>query len=145
MIEIKWFAPGDTTLLKEHLALRYDVMRKPKGMPPGSEVDDEENSFYHLVALDKNKIVGGATIREVEPKIARIRYMGVENSYRKQGIGKQLCKICVDIARSLNLDKIYILARVEALDFWKKSGFLIVGDEFIIEGIGPHYRMELIL
>ena len=32
--------------------LRYEALRRPLGMPPGSEIYEAEESSYHLVALD---------------------------------------------------------------------------------------------
>ncbi len=53
----KLISPDSPEYPKERL-LRWEVLAKPHGMPPGSEALDEEMHSLHLVALDKKKVVG---------------------------------------------------------------------------------------
>ena len=41
-------------------ALRVEILRKPLGMPPGSELFPFEKESFHLVAVDEGRVVGSS-------------------------------------------------------------------------------------
>ena len=65
----------------------------------------------------------------------------VLQSHRNQNLGKQLLKACINHAIHHKADVIWCNARIKAVPFYKREGFKIIGDEFDIPNIGPHYLM----
>ena len=43
---------------QHELMLRWEVLFKPLGLPPGGEVEADEKKSLHLIALEKKKLVG---------------------------------------------------------------------------------------
>ena len=71
----------------------------------------------------------------------RIRGMAVLDDYRNQNLGKKLLQSCINHSIQHKADVIWCNARIKAVPFYKREGFKIIGDEFDIPGIGPHYLM----
>ena len=74
----------------------------------------------------------------------RIRAMAVLPDYRKQGVGRLLMTALKEYVwgRPDAYDHyIWCNARVVALEFYKRQGFNILGEEFELPGIGPHFVM----
>jgi GNAT superfamily N-acetyltransferase len=67
--------------------------------------------------------------------------MAVEEGFRGQGLGAALVRWCQQRALRSG-DGIWCNARIRAVSMYARCGFEIVSDEFEIEKIGPHYRME---
>lgn len=73
----------------------------------------------------------------------RIRGMAVLPEHRNKGLGRALVNAGLDIARSQSPPPAlaWCNARTTACAYYTKLGFTPRGDEFEIEGIGPHYVM----
>ena len=62
---------------------------------------------------------------------------------RGTGFGKALLDACVAAAMEKGASLIWCNARRSASDFYAKNGWWIVGGEFDIPTVGPHFRMRL--
>lgn len=132
--------------------LRGAVLRP--GQPPARLVypgDDAEGSF-HAGAFVDGDLVGIATVypepmphapeADIDPSNAfRLRGMATKPGLQGQGIGREVLGRCIDHVRAAGADVLWCNARVGALGFYQRLGFQTIGDEFEIEGIGPHYVM----
>ena len=70
--------------------------------------------------------------------------MAVLKEQRGRDIGRQLLKAAVDHAVEVGLQRVFLHAQTHAEGFYRKSGFLPFGAEFMEAGI-PHIEMELAL
>jgi GNAT superfamily N-acetyltransferase len=61
---------------------------------------------------------------------------------RGAGFGKALLDACVAAARENGAAILWCNARTSAADFYAKNGWRIVGAEFDIPTVGPHFRMS---
>lgn len=135
--------------------LRAEILRP--GQPPESLVlygDDTPGSF-HVGAFVDGALVGTATIyREPMPtgtdpgrpgldpaNAFRLRGMATQTHLQGQGLGRAVLQRCIEHVRDAGADVLWCNARSSALGFYQKLGFETVGDEFDIEGIGPHFVM----
>ena len=61
----------------------------------------------------------------------RLRQMAIEKKWQRQGYGSSILKFTEKFAIKNNYKKIIIIARLSALDFYKKNFFKTSGNIFI--------------
>ena len=91
--------------------------------------DEYEQESIHLVAKHKERVLGTGRLTIIKNK-AIISQMTVLLKFQKQNVGKQLLSCLLEKAISLNSTTVELSARLTALDFYKKSGFLPVGEVY---------------
>ena len=142
---IRQIDAADTRPLR-HAILRpnqpYEATRYP--------LDDQPESG-HFGAFRGDRIVGVASVfhearpGDTNPQAWRLRGMATREEERGQGIGGALMQTCVDYIRAAGGTTLWFNARTTAATFYSRFGFVVQGNVFDIEGIGPHVVMELIL
>lgn len=131
----------------EVLGLRHQVLRPFD--PPEKLVyaGDTVQDALHAGAFDGNSLVGIATVhREPTPGSTdsshwRLRGMATVPEVRGRGHGRALLEACFDHIRTHGGRLLWCNARVPALGFYARMGFVAQGEEFEIMPIGPHYVM----
>ncbi len=133
----------------ETIEVRWPVLRP--GYPRESAVfaGDDLETTHHLGAFDgSGKLVGVASIYLVpmpgKPDAAnawQLRGMATLPEARGSGQGRALVAACVDAARAAGGTVIWCNARISAAPFYGKHGWQILGPEFEIPTVGPHFRM----
>jgi len=128
--------------------VRFEVLRKPLGMGFDATLfsGDEDLQTRHVVAFRDTEPIGCLTLMppELRSGIAarvQLRGMAVLQAWQGSGIGHQLLDYVAQLAESQGWE-LWCNARLSAVPFYQASRWCIVGDEFDISGIGPHYRME---
>jgi predicted GNAT family N-acyltransferase len=139
-VEIK--EPKTAEELEKYYELRWRVLREPWSQPPGSEKDDLEGRATHIVASMRGKIIGVGRIHFNSDVEAQIRYMAVETRYRNIGVGSMILKRLEDIAREKGARIIVLNAREEAVKFYRKHGYEVVGDAGTLFDSIRHWRMS---
>jgi predicted GNAT family N-acyltransferase len=118
---------------------------------------DEHSGAVHAVARLSGQVVGvGSLIPEaIDSRPAlRLRGMAIEEAFRGRGIGTEILVRLLDVSHPRTDDDvspmvsrldehqvIWCLARVRARSLYERHGFVTVGAEFVIEGIGAHVQM----
>ena len=76
----------------DYYEFRWEQLRKPLGMPLGSERDHLEEQAHHCMAMQTNNKVSRCwkNSRCLLKKIMQIRYMAVAGEFQKQGVGALL-------------------------------------------------------
>jgi GNAT superfamily N-acetyltransferase len=132
--------------------LRSQVLRP--GVPPEQLVyhgDDSAESF-HAGAFTDGKLASIASVyREPMPgstpgdprhdSAFRLRGMATLPELRGRGLGAAVLQSCLLHVASRGATILWCNARTGALGYYLKLGFTTEGEEFEIEGIGPHYVM----
>lgn len=110
-----------------------------QGVPEELEWDGLDDEATHLLAVD---MVGQtiATARMLAD--GHIGRVAVQKPWRGQGIGKRLMVRLIDLAREQGFRRVFLDAQVEAIAFYRKLGFIPVGEIFMDAGI-PHRHMYL--
>jgi GNAT superfamily N-acetyltransferase len=144
----------------ETIPLRHAVLR-----PDGASIDcvfpgdDDDPTFHAGVDLD-GRIVSIASIyRESRPLDAagaapcggdhaagtawRLRGMATEPGLQRTGAGTIALQACIAHAREHRGTLAWCNARIEAVGFYEKLGWTVLGTQFDIPTIGPHLVMEL--
>jgi|GEM_PF-1069004 len=133
--------------LEDVIDIRHQVLRE--GQPRSScyYPEDSYKNTLHFTASKQGKIIGSASVyKESHPDFSlrqswRIRGMAVLPVLQGEGIGRLLLESCINHAIKMKGDVIWCNARNNAVKFYKQSGFKIIGDEFELPDIGPHFLL----
>ncbi len=138
--------PQTKEQFKHYYHLRWQQLRAPWNQPEGSEVDAIEDQCFHVMAVnDNNKIIGVARLQFNSNNEAQIRYMAIDNSFQRQGIGRELVKTLEQYAKKTNHKNIVLDAREAAVTFYKKLGYKVINKSYLLFDEIQHFRMTKIL
>jgi predicted GNAT family N-acyltransferase len=138
--------PENEEEFKRYYHFRWQLLRAPWNQPQGSEIDELEDSCFHLMALSDNKeIIGVARLQFNSSEEAQIRYMAVTKAYEGQGIGRGLITAMENHARDSAIKTIVLDAREPAVGFYKKLGYQIIDKSYLLFDEIQHFRMKKIL
>ena len=131
--------------------LRYDVLRKPLGMPYEETLfsGDELPSTQHWLAYENHQPIGCLTLLVPDSSNAvtdrcsirvQLRGMAVLEQTQGQGVGSRML---VEVHRLATEQKwhLWCNARQAAVPFYAKNGWKVQGQPFDIPKIGPHFVM----
>ncbi len=126
--------------------LRHRVLRPNQTLSDCVWAQDKDSETAHFGAELDGQIIGIASIancpREQDhPNTWRLRGMATLPEIQGRGVGAKVLQACLAHAKSRCGVLMWCNARTTALEFYKRHGFETVGEEFNIEGIGPHYVM----
>jgi len=124
--------------------LRDDVLRKPLGLTFTPEELDSEKDNMLIAAFEDDQILGCCMLVEEDPRIVRLRQMAVLNDLQGKGVGRALINFAENLARDRGYRSIRMHARINAIGFYEKVGYIVSGDQFTEVTI-PHYLMEKML
>jgi predicted GNAT family N-acyltransferase len=126
--------------------LRRAVLRPH--LPSGSELPgDHEPGVIHLAAFDGDDPVSACLIFPEEcPWLPdrsawRLRGMATDQLRRGTGAGAALVAEAQQLALASGTPLIWCLARMTAVGFYQRQGWVVTGDEFESVGV-PHLRMH---
>ena len=127
---------------KKAFEIRNLVFCKEQKVSKKIEFDGLDQICDHYLAKINEIPIGTARIREQKKGIFKIERMAVLKKHRKKGVGKAIIKEI--LKHYLNLNKVNNLilnSQIEAIEFYKKLGFVEVGEEFIEANI-IHKKMR---
>ncbi|RMI39158.1 GNAT family N-acetyltransferase [Streptomyces triticirhizae] len=68
----------------------------------------------------------------------RFRGMASDPAVRGRGYGAAVLDAASEVAAERGAALLWCNGRTEARGFYERQGFAVVGEEFVIEGVGPH-------
>jgi amino-acid N-acetyltransferase len=80
-----------------------------------------ENVRDFIVFEEKGKISGICALHVLWENLAEIRSLAVIKGYQKMGIGRKLVRHCINEAKSLGVQRVFVLTYQPSL--FKKMGF----------------------
>ena len=107
---------------KQVIDLRYSVLFGPYSKIKKYEYDELDAISLHLVALDKEKIVGYSRMTDVNGE-GKITNVVVSPEYINRRIGFEMMTKHIIKAKEYNISCLYLNARIETIEFYKKVGF----------------------
>jgi ribosomal protein S18 acetylase RimI-like enzyme len=130
-----------TTEYYQMVKLRDDILRKPLGLGFTQEELEAEKDNMLIAAFEDDRILGCCMLVEEQPGTVRLRQMAVLNDLQGKGIGRALMNFAENIARDRGYKILRMHARANAIGFYEKVGYRVLGNQFIEVTI-PHYVME---
>ena len=112
------------------LNFRFNNLRKPLNLNWSEEDLLNENQQNHFALKNQSEIVGSFCLKKIDCSTIRLRQMAIEKKWRRQGYGSSILKFTEKFAIKNNYKKIIIIARLSALDFYKKKFFKTSGNIF---------------
>lgn len=122
--------------------LRADVLRKPLGLPANDPAFSDNETDFHFIAKEENKVVGIVVlVPNYRPGIGKLRQMATAESVRGKGYGVKLVEALEKYAREIGMNAITLHARHYAVGFYEKLGYKVCSEVFQEVGM-DHYVME---
>lgn len=140
-MEVKQIDASDTR------EIRHKILRPNMPFEACNYPGDDDDGTFHLGAYVDNKLVSVASFYiDNHPDIKdefqyRLRGMATLPDHRAQGYSLELLNTAIPIIEKNNIKTLWCNARKSAMGFYEKVGFKVLGNEFEIDGIGPHYLM----
>lgn len=148
MIEVKTINAEDT------YPLRQKVLRPHQSVKECQYQGDHDDMTAHFGAFSKNKLVdlvGIVSIYKAQSSQLelfldhpcleswQLRAMAVSHLVRKKGYGLELLTKAEVYATLQGATYVWANSRINAIRFYQKAGYSLLGNEFEISGIGSHY------
>lgn len=139
----KIIEPETEDELEKYFNLRYEILRKPWNQPMSSTKDEWEDKSIHVLMLDENNEAVACGRLQLNPnEEGQIRSMAVRDDMQGKGLGKKIIEYIEAKAMGLKLKNITLDARINAVKFYEKNGYVIVGESYLLFGVIPHFKME---
>jgi len=133
----------------EALPIRQKVLRPHMKTAECIYLGDKDPKSTHFSVVEDDETIAIASIynqpmpNDTDTNAWRIRGMATLPTYRKTGCGDLLIRACLDYAKVHTASYVWCNGRTKALGFYEKYGFYIVGEEFELPNIGPHYILKV--
>ncbi|MEO0093428.1 MAG: GNAT family N-acetyltransferase [candidate division WOR-3 bacterium] len=132
MTELKQIeGTGDLT---DAFQIRHEVFIQEQKVAPELEWDEWDKIATHFVLYQDKVPIGTARVFEKDG-IWYVGRMAIRKEYRGKGYGKFLMDNIMRYLKSKKPTKIVINAQTSVLSFYRKFGFMEIGDEFLEAGI----------
>jgi predicted GNAT family N-acyltransferase len=138
---IKVIAIDSPADMERAWAIRRRVFIEEQNVPEELEMDDDDSQALHALATLDGVAIGCGRMLEHGAREVKIGRMAVLLEFRKTGVGAQILRFLVDLARERGYHKAILHAQVAAEGFYRKEGFNPVGGVFDEAGIA-HRKME---
>lgn len=115
--------------------LRFNILFGPYNKIDKYNYDEYDYISFHLVALDKEKVVGYSRMTNSNDN-GKITNVVVSQEYAKIGIGFEMMKRHIIKAKEYNMNYLYLNSRLDTINFYKKVGFQCKDNTFISEKSG---------
>ena len=120
-------------------AIRFSVFVEEQQVPIEEEWDGRDDSAVHVLAWSAERLpVGTARLLDT----GQIGRMAVMREYRRQGIGGTMLRRLLDIAKTSRVTNLFLNAQIDAVGFYQRHGFVVLGPTFMEAGI-VHQKMIL--
>lgn len=126
---------------EQMIELRNEILRKPLGLAFDKGELERETEDILIAAFEEEKMLGCCLLTKIDNQCVRLRQMAVQNNLQGKGIGAAMMNYAENVARDAGYHKVMMHARKNTMEFYKKLGYKIVGNEFDEITI-PHYIME---
>ncbi len=130
----------------ETIRIRHVVLRKGKPVQSCHFIGDNDTSTRHFgLFLDEN-LVGVASLFQnsnflLSGNQMQLRGMAILDTQQRKGFGEALLTYAENFCKMNSYEVFWFNARETALYFYLASNYKIIGEPFLIDGIGVHHIM----
>ncbi len=150
-MKIELTEPRTAEEFEDYYRLRYERLRKPHGLPPGSERDNPaEGSSLHVIAKADGRVVGAGCwvvgmrkdeLTGARQVFARFRQLAVDHEFDNRGIGIAMLRYMEKAARKTGAKEIVGNVRVERVAYFERLGYVVNGRGETLYGSVEHMSM----
>lgn len=120
---------------QEAFLVRKHVFIEEQGVPVDMEIDEFDPIAKHALAYVDSKCVGTARLITLPGNIGKIGRMAVLQTFRRQGIGRQLLNTLLELCKSQGVAQLELHAQLLAIPFYEQFGFIARGEMYYEAGI----------
>ncbi len=91
---------------------------------------DEDEQGYHFAAFSNSQIIAVVSLFQ-QGSAYQFRKFAVAPAHQHQGIGTAMLEVITRFARLGGGTRLWCKARLTAIEFYQKKGFITEGEEFI--------------
>jgi GNAT superfamily N-acetyltransferase len=136
VMELDIVEPKGEEEFEAYYRIRYERLRKPLGLPPGTERDDTmEPATIHRVVKIGGRVVAAACWvvgmrreRNVRRPYVRFRQMAVDPEFEGRGIGNAIMRHVEENARAIGAIELVGNVRMENVPWLSRHGWIEVGE-----------------
>lgn len=137
-IQLVQFGSAEYEAMKD---LRVEALLSPIGIPATYIVPEKEKDDIFIGAFENENIIGCCVLTSKDNDVAQLRQMAVHPTYQGKKIGAAIVAFAEEVAKEKGFKTLMMHARNPVIDFYKKCGYEIFGDEFFEVGMG-HREMR---
>ncbi|MFL5808124.1 MAG: GNAT family N-acetyltransferase [Flavisolibacter sp.] len=126
---------------EQMIELRIKTLLQPIGVPATYIEPEKEKNDVFIGAFKNHELIGCCVLTKNNETVIQLRQMAVRNDEQGKGIGATIVDFAEATARNLGYTVLMMHARDAVIEFYKKCGYKIAGEQFFEVGIG-HHRME---
>src|SRR6266542_3325731 len=136
-MEMKLIHPNSREY-EQMISLRITQLLEPIGVPASYIEKEKEKHDFLIGAFENNDIICCCVLTPRDNGIIQLRQMRVRKDLRGKRIGAAIIDFAEEVAKENNFSVLMMHARDPVIDFYKKCGYEIEGDQFFEVGIGHH-------
>ena len=121
------------------MRIRASVFMDEQFVDPMIELDEEDDSAIHLIAITENQVVGTCRV-VMHDTYAKIGRLAVLPLYRKKGVASALLNKVEQLDEVQHLSLLVLNAQITALPVYVKNGYVAEGEHFLDANI-EHVKM----
>ena len=129
-----------TDINDEIRALRVKTFVIGRGVPENIELDGKDPYLLHFCIYEDDKLLAYLRAEDIG-RMIHIGRVCVEESLRKQGLGRKLLDFLFKYAIDNGYSAVELSAVDTAVAFYEKLGFATEGDYYLETGV-PHIYMK---
>ncbi len=122
MIHFKFIKTSDPDYPRER-ALRWEMLKKPMGLPPGTELCPEDEKGLHLVALEKKEVIGCILFYPESDVSGKIVQLALAELHDHHGFVRKLLHHLENYLFEKGFKEIECHVSSDNLDFFERLGF----------------------
>jgi predicted GNAT family N-acyltransferase len=119
--------------------VRKEVFLDEQGVSKELEFDEMDRIAFHFIMYSEEVPIGTARLFETDGTW-HVGRMAILKECRGKGFGRLIMKEMIDFVKHRKAGKIVLHAQISVLGFYRRFGFLEIGDEFLEAGI-RHKKM----
>lgn len=120
--------------------LRWEVLSKPLGIPPETELPEEQHSL-HLVAMTGKRLVGCVCFHPESESHGLLFEMAISQEYHGQGFGRQLLHTFEQMLAERGIKDVYLYSSPDSEEFYTLMGYQPQEDVVMKRGV-PQRKMK---
>ena len=94
------------------IAVRFRVFVAEQSIPPEEELDEDDATAIHAIALVHGQVVGTGRLVSRDDGDGQVGRMAVDQPWRKRGVGGRILVFLEEEARSLGMERCVLHAQV---------------------------------
>jgi predicted GNAT family N-acyltransferase len=121
---------------------RITQLLEPIGVPASYIDRKQEQHDIFIGAFENDELIGCCVLTPRDNAVIQLRQMAVRTDHRGKGIGPSIIEFAETVAKENQFSVLMMHARDPVIDFYKKCGYTVEGDQFFEVGIGHHKMVK---